>query len=181
MSYSQKSNMEKAFLIEENIKERHIAKYLSYSIHKNKQKSNQFSEIGYIEIYKDSLVFHKFFEISINNVSYVKKTILNNHTIEDLRYYVHNFGLYKPKCYQESFFYENDFISPPPNFSKNKVGFSNKEWIVSVGVLNNKNTYNYTTSFKSRLFKFKCLGFLKNLKSRRLFKKLIKIINDGTK
>lgn len=177
LGFSQETNMNVYYELESELKEEKISNFLSYSVHKDNESFYHFKQAGIIEVYKDSIIYHKFIEEN-GEIVQSKKTFNNIKDVEYIKYYIDKFERYKPKCYQEQLFYESPIMRPPSDFSKNKIGCSRNEWNVSSAILNTQGNYEYKTSFKSKLFKFKCLGFFKNLKSRRMFNKLLKHIEN---
>jgi len=177
-SFAQESKWGIATSYFRKIEQRKVPKYLSFIIRKNESDNHQYKLIGYIEIYKDSLIYHKFWEepdgiIRSNTVHITDKSI-----IEYINYFYKNFSKYKPKCYHLL----DGTLCPGSLTKKNMrhdIKYSKNEWSVLSGYMMKKGSYEYKTSFKSRLFRFDCLGFFKNLKSRHMFRKLIRLLENS--
>ena len=175
--FAQESNLSKALNFEIQLKKRNVNKYLSYTIHKDGEPSNQYRVIGYIEIYDDSLIFHKFWVSNKGVVNKFTKKITNRQTIKYVNYYYLNFTKYKPKC--DHFFASPGHLHLTKKMWRRNIQFSKKEWTMFKAKLLKNNVYDYNFSFKSRLFRFDCLGFFKNLKSRHMFRKLIRLLEKS--
>lgn len=152
-----------------------------FSILDDNEYPNDFKKIGLIEIYNDSMVYHKFIKESNNEWSYSKKNIINKETIRYIFYYSLLFKKYVPKCthYVDGGIPEICGIPLNKERMNKNIGYSNNEWYISFRSLEQNLNYSFTSSFKSKLLKFKCLGLIQNIKSRILFNKFLsKIEND---
>jgi hypothetical protein len=171
--------MEAAYRLIDSLENRKIKKYLEIFVHKDGELDNQYTKYCKIEMYKDSLVYHKFLLEPNGEISYVSKIIKDKETIDYVNYYANNHSKYSSKCWHY-FHYDVYFgLHCRARWCKRKnIGFSNNEWSVSYSELQDNGHYNITGSFKSRLLNFRCLGLFKNLKIRKMHKKLMELL-DG--
>ena len=174
---AQESNMKTAISFGSILENNHTPKYLYFDIHKNGEDENQYSVVGYIEIYNDSLIYNKFWETPNGKINRRIKKITDPKTIKYVNYYYSAFYKYEPRCYHYSkFMCSSGFSSKSRKFH---IRYARNEWSVMGAKLNKTGNYEYTYSFKSRLFRFDCLGFFKNLKSRHMFRKLIRLLENS--
>jgi hypothetical protein len=168
-----------AYRLEKSLENRKIKKYLVIYVHKDGELANQYTKYCIIEMYKDSLVCHKFLLELNGEISYVSKIIKDKETIDYVNYYANNHSKYSSKCWHY-FHYDVYFgLHCRARWCKRKnIACSNNEWRVYYSELQDNGRYNFTKSFKSRLLNFRCLGLFKNLKSRKMHKKLMELL-DG--
>jgi len=169
MLFSQTNMKEAYFFITKIDTLKPVKRFLRIDIKKGKEYL-QYKEIKYVLFYKDSLKIINFRETKKGEINRTKKTIKHKNIIYKTNLFFDKFDRFKSKCVHRTPLGSHVYTK------KTKfIKYSNNEWLITgAEIKEGDKDYSYKFSSRVKLSRIDCLGFFKNLKSRKMVRELVK-------